>query len=422
MKKGIFISVVLATILVLLSSPVMAKGGKIRMGNLKIVPSLGLEAVADDNIYLGNGSDTTTELKESDSIAHVKPGLSFDYTMEERGTVSLGYEGDFAYYDKNDKNDWKSHKALFKLDYEAPGGLIAKIDNTYTETQDPFGGYAEYNLGKKTERWSDDLKNEFGYKLGSRFKGFLYYNYYKQDYKSDEDFAQDFYSHEAGTGLEMRVLPKTWGFVRYYYGLQDYDTGGTASGATTDESNDSDFTWHKVDAGLTWDTGAKISGELNFGYQDKKYDNYLTAAGDKYNDIATWVAATSIFYDVVTAEDGTMITQLGLTVDRSLNQSASNTENYYVDTGVGISFKQKLLTKITLNASASYNFHDYYLAPTGMSENRQDDNYEAGLSVDYQARDWLSAGAGYTYKEKHSNVDSNNYKDNKFNFKITAEY
>ena len=81
MKKSIFFSVVLATILVLLSSPVMAQGGKIRMGNLKIIPSLGLEAIADDNIYLGNGSDATDELKESDLIAHVKPGLLFDYTM-----------------------------------------------------------------------------------------------------------------------------------------------------------------------------------------------------------------------------------------------------------------------------------------------------------------------------------------------------
>ena len=339
--------------------------------------------------------------------------------MEERGTISLGYEGDFAYYDKNNGNDWKSHKGLFNIDYEAPGGLIAKIDNTYTKTQDPFGGYAQYNLGKKTERWSDDLKSELGYKLGSRFKAFLYYNYYKQDYQAAEDFAQDFYSHEAGTGLEMQVLSKTWGFIRYYYGLQDYDTSGSTGGLTTDESNDSDFTWHKVDAGLTWESGAKISGELNFGYQDKKYDNTLTAAGEKYNDISTWVAATSIFYDVETAEDGTMITQLGLTIDRSLNQSGSNTANYYEDTGVGISFKQKLATKFTLEGSFSYNFQDYYLP---LPNNRQDDNYEAGLSLDYQARDWLSAEVGYNYKEKHSNADAHNYERNKFNFTITAEY
>jgi len=421
MKRGMFISGTLAIfLLVLLSSPVMGQGGKIRMGNLKIVPSLGLEAVADDNIYLGNGSNTTTELKESDRIMHVKPGLSFDYTMEERGTVSLGYEGDLAYYDKNDRNDWKSHKGLFNLDYEAPGGLIVKIDNTYTDTADPYGGYAEYNLGEKTERWTNDLKNEFGYKLGSRFKVFLYYNYYIQDYKNKEDdFPQDFYSHEAGTGVETLLLPKTWGFIRYYYGLQDYNTGGTIGGSTTDESNDSDFTWHKVDAGLTWESGAKISGELNFGYQDKKYDNEFTASGERYNDVSTWVAATSIFYDVVTAEDGTMITQLGLTIDRSLNQSGSNTENYYEDTGVGLSFKQKLLTKITLDTSVSYNFHDYYLP---QPQNRQDDNYEANVTVDYQAKDWLSAGVGYTYKEKHSNDDSNNFKVNKFKFTINAEY
>jgi len=417
----LFVSCVLAIVLLFFGpSRAMAQGGKIRVGNLKIVPSLGLEAISDDNIYLGNGSNNTDELKESDTIGHVKPGLSFEYTMEGRGSISVGYEGDYAYYDKNDKNDWKSHKGLFNLDYEAPGGLIAIIDNTYNDTQDPFGGYAEYRLGQKTERWTNDLKNEFGFKLGSKFKVFLYYNYYKQDYKDDvTDFVQDFYSHEGGTGVEMRLLPKTWGFIRYYYGLQDYDTGGTIGGNTTDESNDSDFTWHKVDIGLTWESGAKISGELNFGYQAKKYDNDLTASGEKYDDKNTWVAATSIFYDLVTAEDGTMITQLGLTIDRALNQSGSNTNNYYEDTGVGLSIKQKLRTKITLEGSLSYNFHNYYLP---QPQNREDDNYEANISVDYQARDWLSAGVGYTYKEKHSNNADNNYKDNKFNFTVSAEY
>ncbi len=421
MKRKRFMACVLAICgLFLWSAPVMAQGGKIRVGNLKIVPSLSLEEVSDDNIYLGNGSNSTSELKESDWITHVKPGLVLDYTIEGRGSVSIGYEGDLAYYDKNDKNDWKSHTGLFNLDYEAPGGLIVILDNTYTDTQDPFGGYAEYNLGQKTERWSDDLQSELGFKLGSKLKIFLYYNYYKQDYKDDaNDYAQDFYSHEGGTGVEMRLLPKTWGFIRYYYGLQDYDTGGTTGGATTDESNDSDFTWHKVDMGLTWESGAKISGELNFGYQAKKYDNDLTAAGDQYDDKNTWVAATSIFYDLVTAEDGTMITQLGLTLDRALKQSGSNTENYYEDTGVGFSLKQKLRTKITLEGSFSYNFHDYYLP---LTQNREDDNYEADISVDYQARDWLSAGVAYTYKEKHSNDDSNNYKDNQFKFTVSAEY
>ena len=200
MKRIIFISCVLAIfLLVLLSSRVMAQGGKIRVGNLKIVPSLGLEAELDDNIYLGNGSNNTSELKESDWITHVKPGLSFEYTMEGRGSISAGYEGDFAYYDKNDRNDWKSHKGLFTLDYEAPGGLIAIIDNTYNDTQDPFGGYAEYGIGQKTERWTNDLKNEFGYKVGSRLKVFLYYNYYIQDYKDDVNVQVDaFVEEETG--------------------------------------------------------------------------------------------------------------------------------------------------------------------------------------------------------------------------------
>ena len=75
MKRGIFITS-LVIILTIISSQLMAQeGSQIRIGKMKISPGLGLQAVYDDNIYLGNGSNNTTEVEESDWITHVMPSL-----------------------------------------------------------------------------------------------------------------------------------------------------------------------------------------------------------------------------------------------------------------------------------------------------------------------------------------------------------
>lgn len=413
MKRVIFITGLAVSILILLSSHVMAQGGKIQMGKLKIIPGLTLQGVHDDNIYLGNGNNDTTELEESDWISHVMPALGFNYSFPERGSLFLGYAGDLAYYDDNDQNDWQTHKGIFDLIYEAPGGIILGINNLYTDAEDPYSTENEYKLGiPLTERWNNDLKTKLGYNFGNRFKILAYYNFYKQDYDNDiEDYTQDYDVNEFGVGFQMRLLPKTWGFLRYYSGKRDYFTYPAGTGVT--DANDSDFDWNRVNAGLAWDTGAKLSGELNLGYQWKEYDNPTDINGDKYEDKDTWIAATSITYIA------TPTTTLALSITRALRERYSDTNEYFEDTGIGIDLAQVIMTKFTLTVGGAYNNNDYNL-PSNKS--REDDNYRANISFDYMIQDWLTAGVGYRYKKKDSNYEENEYTDNQFMISLSAVY
>ena len=110
-------------LLMFLSVSAMAQEGKIRVGNLKIIPALTLQEGYDDNIYLGNGNNNTTELEEEDWITHLQPSILFNYDFIGRGGLTLGYQGDLAYYDDNDQNGWKTHTAFLNFNYDAPGGL-----------------------------------------------------------------------------------------------------------------------------------------------------------------------------------------------------------------------------------------------------------------------------------------------------------
>jgi len=409
-----------ATVLVAVFLPTAQaqQGGKIRFGNLAVIPGIAVEGLYDDNIFLGNGktyagdaAKTLAEKKESDWITHVKPGLSLNYTLPERGSVRLGYQGDYAFYDKNRSNNWKNNQGNLAVDYRAPGGLILGITELYSRSEDPYGSADQYGTGRVTKRWTNDAQTKLGYNLMANLRSFLYYNNYKQQYADALDATQDYTNNEYGLGLETRFLPKTWGFVRYLYGQKRYNS--TPAGQT-DEFN-SDSNWHRASAGLTWDPGAKLSGEVNVGYQWHKYDHEFTSAARtvRRNDENNWIAQTAVTFLPTTT------TALSLSVTRTTRDTASDTNERFVDTGIGLNLQQDFYTKFTLKAGLTYSKNEYNI-PVGNP--RVDDNYTANIGLDYRIRDWLGFGVEYRLNRKDSNTDTNDFVDNKFTASLKAVY
>ena len=375
MKREIFIIWLMVSCLIFFAAQVLAQKqeGRIHVGNLKIIPGITFQGVYDDNIYLSNGSNDDDGGEESDQIIHVIPSVLFDLAFLGRGHLEFGYQGDLASYAEKDENDWQNHRGLFGLNYEAPGGLIVDIENTYVDAEDPYGSQNEYKLGMpQISRWSNHLETKIDYAFSNRFKVQGFYNYFKQDYDSRVDFTQDYDVNEFGIGFQMRVLPKTWGFIRYHFGDRDYFTHPSGTGVT--ESNDSDFEWHRVNTGLTWDSGAKLSGELNFGYLWKSYDNSTDVNGRKYEDKDTWIASTFVSFEA------SPTTTLDFTVLRALREAGSDTNEYYEDTGIGINLRHLIFTKTQLHAGATYSQNDYNQYE---NESRDDDNYKATIGIYY---------------------------------------
>ncbi|MCU0594047.1 MAG: outer membrane beta-barrel protein [Desulfobacterota bacterium] len=413
MRRGlVLVCAVLSLMLFLPPSLSAQQGGRISVGNLKVIPSLTLEEVYDDNIYLASGINDTNEKIDSDWIFHVMPGLMLDYTLEGRGYVRAGYLGDYAYYADFDQNDWKNHKVLFDFDYQAPGGLLFGLKNVWVDAADPYGADNQFGLGvPQTKRWYDDFNTKVGYNFGNQFRAFLYYDYYKQDYDLESDFSQDCTMNQFGAGLQMHVASKTWGFIRYHYGYRDYFSHPDGSGVT--DQNDADFDFNRVSTGLVWDSGAKFSGELNFGYEWRNHDNEFDSLGNRYDDRDTWVAATRVNYFA------TSTTTFSLSLIRALRDTGSNTYQYYTDTGIKLGVAQVFLTRFTLTAEAGYALYEYN-APTDPT--KEADNYLGSLGVSYKVQDWLIAGLAYTYLKQDSNYPEDDYKDNRFIISLRAAY
>lgn len=430
MKKGMVFGCVVLGLIMFLSSEVMASplvdtyraqvglaqsstpGGKIAVGNLKIVPALTLAELYDDNIYLTSGSNDTTEQKVSDWIFHAMPGITFDYTLEGRGGLQVGYVGDFAYYADTSFNNWHDNIGFLKFDYQAPGGLVLGVNNIFADLSDPYGAPNEFGLGvPQTKRWLNTLNTKAGYNFSNRFMVLGYYNYYIQDYKQESDFTQDYNGNEFGLGLETRLGSKTWGFLRYHYGYQDYFSHPDGSGVT--EQNDADFHYNRVSAGLTWDSGAKFAGELNFGYVWKSYDNEVDSSGNPYADVNTWNAATRINYFA------TSTTTLSLAIIRALRDTGADNAQYYTDTGFSLGLAQVFLQRFTLTLQGAYSKHVYNI-PTDPTEKQ--DNYLGSIGVNYKLWEWLTAGVAYTYLKAESNYPENDYTCNRVIFSLRGVY
>jgi hypothetical protein len=411
MKRVIFIIGYTFSILMLLFSQVMAQEGRISYGKLKVIPGLVFQEVYDDNIYLGNGTNNTTEREESDFISHIMPALDLDYSLHDRGNVFFNYTGDFAYYSDNGDNDWQTHKGEFNVNYKTPGGIIFDIDAIYIDAEDPQSNPERYRIGLKTERQNSDITAKIAYDLGNRYQILAYYNYYKQDYDLERDYTQDWDITELGVGFQMRVLPKTWAFFRYYFGERDYFTHPAATGVN--ESNDADFDWKRINLGLTWEAGAKLEGELNLGYQFMDYKNTVDAGGNSYDEKDTWIAATSVTYTA------TPTIELALGLTRALRETGSSNNEYFEDTGIGINMQKVIHPKFILTAGGVYNINEYNVPST---KPRDDDMYKVNIGLDYLIHDWLTAGAGYRYKKQDSNYGEYNYTDTQIIILLRAVY
>jgi len=401
--KQVSIAVYLALLIVIgTAANTFAQQREISFGHLVLLPTLSVERVYDDNIYFGNGRNNTTELKESDWINHFKPGLLLDYTLDgSRGSVKFGYDGDFARYAKNSFNDWRRNHLLFDLDYLAPGGLIAKIKNTFVDSEDPYGSLNLYALGRKIKRWTDGCAGTLGYKFSDRFKILTFYNFYKQRYANRLDFTQNYYEAETGVGSEIKVADKTWLFLRCYTGDRDY----TTHLAMVTASNDASYEWKKVTTGLSWDSEARFEGEFNIGYQWYSFDNNQDKSLKPYKDTSCLIADTSVGFQQSETRS------FRLTFTRNLQQLQAGQNGYFISSAIGVGVQQKIKSRFLLMAELGYGKNKYN-SQYSVYKGRNDKMPLATASLKYLLSDWMALGIGFNHIKNGSNNVVNDYRVN----------
>ena len=396
--------------------------GRIHIGEMKVIPGIRLSGNWDDNIYLANGytnnpnnpgtliNGKLSKPIKSDYIFNVNPGLLLEYDMGERGSLKAAYEGNWAFYKENTVQNWNNQRAVLDFNYKAPSGLIAGLTNIYNNGNDPYGDATQFGLGYTQKRWYNDLRAKLGWDFFDRLKTIAYYNFYKQKYRDERNSTQNWTDNVLGLEGAMRVLPKTWAFIRVHYGTQNYNDQNI--NPALDASNKR----YRVSGGLAWDGAGKLGGELNFGWQWMDFDNEFDTEGLPYESWNTWSANTSISYEA------TATTSLALNITRGIKSTGAQRREYYDDTEVGINVDQDLPYKFSAKGGVIYAKNNYNTLNSQGTENRKDDNYNLYVGVVYTIQSWLDVSLNYQYLKKDSNDITQSFTDNQVSLTFGAAY
>ena len=378
--------------------PVFAQGD-IRIGKVKVTPKVAYKGELNDNIYLRDD-------EESDFINTLTPGIGFSFEDTPGNYVNAGYEVDLVGYTDNSDNNYEAHRLTGGFGLKSPLGLYLKVSDHYVDTGDPYGTDEEYKLGvPETERWNNTVRVSAGYEFADRFTIEAEYKNFVEKFDLSEDEWQDREDDVYGATFSYKFMPKTSVLVQYRRTERDYmeqEDGAQYGGYTYSSETSENYRLNDYLIGLHWEPGAKISGDVKFGWGDKEYDNDRDPDGNKYEDNDTWIAETMLLYK---ASEKTTI---NAHVMRSIKESTRIREsNYYIDTAVGLGLNQALVERFYLNFGLEYrtNEHD---AHAGLRD-RTDDIYNAQVELEYRIQTWLTASAGYEYEKRDCTSDYKEY-------------
>ena len=358
--------------------------GVITSGPFSLEPILTTELSYDDNIF-------ESETDETDSwITRLKPTLIG--RLEADGQAySLRYEGDYGTYEQSGDDDYDDHNffadanlnlnfrnyvnldAAYRMDHEDRGtGITEGINPVIFPAFDKpvkvdfteFNGEYAYGVPEQTGRIV----------LAAGYRDRQYQNFRDQTRYQDRERPQ------ASATFYYRVMPATSLLFEVKADKVQYDETrpGTAS-------LDSDTQYYL--AGATWDVTELTSGTVKLGWVDREYDDNTRGNFSEFDwevDLR-WSPLSYSHVDLVTSREP---------LEAYGNADFIDTKRYAATWTHG--WTDDLESRLQVA----------YLDETFVGEDRNEETYDYGFSLNYQWRNWLALDLGANYSNRDSNIDA----------------
>ena len=382
---------------------------------MQITPRVSAGVEYTDNFFLTN--DNPGSEKESEWITAISPGVTLDITGR-TADLSLSYDPAYTMYDKYSDRDYWSHVVGLIGTWRTTRHLNMELTHDYLKTEDPIdeedltirrgrnpytrnttGARIDYQFGADNTAYVDGLysflENEDpAIEDSERYGGSAGVTYWfnirwgidlgVEDYRAEYDESDDFEDLVGRLRLNHRFNPHLTGFAAYQHTLHQFD----------DEIND-----YKI-----------YDGSIGFEY-----------AIDPSMDFTLEVHYFVRDFDVTEDESETPVNfnltkrfqhgSLSLSGEGGYDRTTVSAENlgYYVYYGAALAADYEFNRRLSGDIVAGWTYRDYKdeIPP------RQDDVYRAGCGLSFQLLRWLSARLGYTYRSVESNIEENDYVENR---------
>ncbi len=332
----------------------------------------------DDNIYL-----TDKNTKDS-MISTTKVGADYQApipatSLKLAAEAEVGYH---AYTEDHNRNNYWDALGGFNLSNQN-----IQLGDRVLYTSDP----ANSSLTDRKKRLNNT--GYFAYQT-SREKmfgvGISAMDSYDRYMESDMQYLNR-NRLNLGAQLYYNMTAKTQFFVEYMF-----------SDITYKSNKQNNSTGNRLGLGVNGHIATKIVGTAKVTYDMRDYD-HSKAGADDYNDL--------VGYFVALTWKPTTRDTIRLSGERKMEETRWDVNRYFADTIVSLNGSHKLTDKLTAFLTLSWENMDY---AKKVNNTKRDDNlYVVRPEVDYQFKDWLSAGVWYQFRTRHSNWTTADYDNNK---------
>ena len=382
----------------------------------------------DDNVFL------TTDDKTHDWITFLTPGLTLSLMTEETedSLATLSYDFSLVKYATNDELSEIRHYLTLSTFQGIPFAkrLTLALNGSLRISEDPFdiidvaqdvtrtaggryyssdlGGRVDYFFGPENSVYAGFthrmLLNEepgvedrreylptagFNYWFNRRYGFAVDYSYSKADF----DVSDNYEEHLAIPSALYRISPRTEANVTYTYDGLDYD--GPRLG----------YTAHTFTLGLSHQFSGRTMGSISGGYL-----LIVPEQGDNSGNFSGSLLLTHSRQ------------RLSCTLDAAsgYRRQFFETENLGLSlfTRASLTFTYQLQERLSALLRGSYSRDEYQETIA----DREDSTWRGGVGLDYVFLRWLNGGILYEYRQRVSDIDVDEYVDNRATVRFTATY
>ncbi len=372
--------------------PLAETAGAMGLGQSEVNVGVTVKEQYDSNLFY----DRTDP--QHDFITLFIPTLAgkYDFGPEGKHNIWANYLGEFAVFGEHTKQNYGNHDARAGVDLDFNRYTI-DISNRFQFTSSRAGTEFDTRTLRKIDTATAVLGLDFNkltYDIG--------YDYYIVEYLSNTLKAINRYENSVWGAGYIEIQPKTKFLVEFDYKNIKYKS---ASGRNANA--------YKILAGVKGDLTAKLTGIIKSGYGIKKYKSSTN------KDFSSGVAHIALLYAF---NDRTDIT---FSYNREAFEAIYVNNNYYIG--------DHFLTDINYRFGGQFRdlaakgefmlLHNYYPqeAP-GIDKERDDFEWAAGIGLNYTVKEWISAGVGYRFHQRASNLGNRRYDQHVVDVKMNVMF
>ena len=378
-----------------------------------IHPFLSIEEGYSDNIFY------TRENEEDDFYTTISPGLWVATPRSKEIVLNINpsntapgglayelrkaniqrkfqayalYEADIISYSSENQNDTTDHTAEGMLSYAHSGGLTLDMIDKYIRSFDDFQSDGSRD-GVLQKYDSNVLILSADYAFSPKFSIEGVYSNFYLDYDRTERAFRDRTDNTGALYLNYNYLPKTSIFLNGEYVQSSFDTA-------TDNNADQ----YNLYAGIQWRPSGKTSLRMRLGYVNRSIDS-----GD-IEDVSEFAGDIRIRYGITGKTSLTLLGASNIQVPDNIDYIFIR--NKVLRLGCHTNFTSKILAGLV----AHVGWKDYQ---GGIRDDRNDDYFQLTPSIQYNFKEWMATRLSYSYENRDSNIEVNDYSNNTVLLELT---